>query len=132
MRLELDCCSLSFLPFEHPVCSPQGHIFELENIVPYVQKFHRNPCNDEPLELAQLTKLHFARNESGDLQDPVLNKVFNEHTHVVAIKTTGNVFAYEAIDQLCFKLKSLVDPGQNSACTQRECECALNATLTTS
>jgi len=74
-RLELDCCSISFMPFTHPVCSPQGHIFELENIVPYVQKYHRNPCNNEAMELAELIKLHFARDADGELQDPVLHKV---------------------------------------------------------
>lgn len=31
----------------------------------------------------------------GEFQCPVLNKVFTEFTHIVAIKTTGNVFCYE-------------------------------------
>ena len=41
--------------------------------------------------------------------DPVLFKVFSENTHVVAIKTTGNVYSYEAIDELCIKAKSMRD-----------------------
>lgn len=32
---------------------------------------------------------------AGEFQCPVLNKVFTEFTHIVAIKTTGNVFCYE-------------------------------------
>lgn len=31
----------------------------------------------------------------GEFQCPVLNKVFTEFTHIVAVKTTGNVFCYE-------------------------------------
>lgn len=32
---------------------------------------------------------------SGEFQCPVLNKVFTEFTHIVAVRTTGNVFCYE-------------------------------------
>lgn len=32
---------------------------------------------------------------AGEFQCPVLNKVFTEFTHIVAVKTTGNVFCYE-------------------------------------
>lgn len=31
----------------------------------------------------------------GEYHCPVLNKVFTEFTHIVAVKTTGNVFCYE-------------------------------------
>ena len=34
----------------------------------------------------------------GEYHCPVLNKVFTEFTHIVAVKTTGNVFCYE----VCF------------------------------
>lgn len=34
----------------------------------------------------------------GEFHCPVLNKVFTEFTHIVAVKTTGNVFCYE----VCF------------------------------
>lgn len=32
---------------------------------------------------------------SGEYHCPVLNKVFTEFTHIVAVRTTGNVFCYE-------------------------------------
>lgn len=32
---------------------------------------------------------------AGEYHCPVLNKVFTEFTHIVAVKTTGNVFCYE-------------------------------------
>lgn len=31
----------------------------------------------------------------GEYHCPVLNKVFTEFTHIVAVRTTGNVFCYE-------------------------------------
>lgn len=37
---------------------------------------------------------------AGEYQCPVLNKVFTEFTHIIAVKTTGNVFSYE----VCFLL----------------------------
>lgn len=37
---------------------------------------------------------------AGEFQCPVLNKVFTEFTHIVAVKTTGNVFCYE----VCFSV----------------------------
>ena len=32
---------------------------------------------------------------AGDYHCPVTYKVFNDHSHIVAIKTSGNVFSYE-------------------------------------
>lgn len=34
---------------------------------------------------------------AGEFHCPVLNKVFTEFTHIVAVKTTGNVFCYEVL-----------------------------------
>lgn len=34
---------------------------------------------------------------SGEFHCPVLNKVFTEFTHIVAVRTTGNVFCYEVL-----------------------------------
>ncbi|CAI5522378.1 unnamed protein product, partial [Closterium sp. Naga37s-1] len=65
------------------------------NIVPYIQKFKRNPVTGKPLALKDLIKLHFHKNADGEYHCPVLKKVFTEFTHIVAVKTTGNVFCYE-------------------------------------
>lgn len=120
-RLPLQCCSLTFQPFEHPVCTSEGHIFELEAIVPYVQKFHKNPVTDQPLELAQLIKLKFARNpETDDLQCASTHETFSANTHVVAIRTTGNVYSYDAIDTLCLKPKTLRDLLDDSPFTRAD------------
>jgi peptidyl-prolyl cis-trans isomerase-like protein 2 len=39
----------------------------------------------------------------------VTSKVFTPHTHIVAIKATGNVYSYDAIDELCIKPKNWKD-----------------------
>lgn len=44
---------------------------------------------------------------TGEYHCPVLNKVFTEFTHIVAVKTTGNVFSYEVIIMLT---KAVMNP----------------------
>lgn len=39
--------SLSLQPFEHPVCTPEGAIFDLLNIIPYLKKFGHNPVSGQ-------------------------------------------------------------------------------------
>ncbi|CAI5471266.1 unnamed protein product [Closterium sp. Yama58-4] len=108
VHLSLPCRHLpvSFTPFEDPVCSPEGHVYDIVNIVPYIQKFKRNPVTGKPLALKDLIKLHFHKNADGEYHCPVLKKVFTEFTHIVAVKTTGNVFCYEAIKELNVKPKN--------------------------
>lgn len=65
------------------------------NAVPYLQKFHRHPVSGEPLEVKDLIQLHFHKNADGEYHCPVLNKVFTEHTHIVAVKNSGNVYCHE-------------------------------------
>lgn len=36
---------------------------------------------------------------------PITLRVFNENTHIVAIKTSGNVYAFEAVERLNIKAK---------------------------
>ncbi|KAG0346688.1 Peptidyl-prolyl cis-trans isomerase cyp8 [Podila humilis] len=104
-RLPFDCCSLSLQPFEHPVCTEDGIIFDLVNIVPYLKKFGTNPATGEKLEAKTLVKLNFFKNANDEYYCPITLKVFNENTHIVAIKPTGNVFAYDAVERLNIKAK---------------------------
>ncbi|EFJ34420.1 ubiquitin-protein ligase, PUB49 [Selaginella moellendorffii] len=105
-RLPYYCCALTFTPFSDPMCTKEGHVFELMHIVPYVQKHKKNPVTGTPLSLKDLIKLEFHKNADGEYHCPVLHKVFTEFTHIVAIKTTGNVFSYEAIKELNLKAKN--------------------------
>nr|GMC60054.1 peptidyl-prolyl cis-trans isomerase CYP65 [Ipomoea batatas] len=105
-RLPFYCCALTFTPFEDPVCSEDGSVFDLMNIMPYIRKYGKHPVTGAPLKLEQLIPLTFHKNTEGEFQCPVLNKVFTEFTHIVAVKTTGNVFCYEAIKELNIKTKN--------------------------
>ncbi|KAK6258656.1 hypothetical protein SCA6_013130 [Theobroma cacao] len=174
-RLPFYCCALTFTPFEAPVCTKDGNIFEIMNIIPYIRKYGKNPVTGAPLKQEELIPLTFHKNSeglnlsvslflsiilidyiktslpitmklirfcennksyenegkeevfglctfgliscledikmvpyffAGEYHCPVLNKVFTEYTHIVAVKTTGNVFCYEAIKELNIKTKN--------------------------
>ncbi|KAL2924705.1 Peptidyl-prolyl cis-trans isomerase CYP65 [Bienertia sinuspersici] len=105
-RLPFYCCALTFTPFEIPVCTRDGSVFETMYIIPYIRKFGKNPVTGAPLKLEDLISLTFHKNSEGEFHCPVLNKVFTEFTHIVAVKTTGNVFCYEAIKELNIKTKN--------------------------
>ncbi|KAG2542702.1 hypothetical protein PVAP13_9NG656600 [Panicum virgatum] len=76
------------------------------SIIPYLKKFGKHPVSGAPLKQEDLIPLTFHKNSDGEFQCPVLNKVFTEFTHIVAVKTTGNVFCYEAVQELNIKPKN--------------------------
>lgn len=45
--------------------------------------------------MKSLTKLNFSKNVEGEFHCPVLFKSFSNSSHIVAVRTTGNVFSYE-------------------------------------
>ncbi|KAJ7382116.1 RING-type E3 ubiquitin-protein ligase ppil2 [Desmophyllum pertusum] len=108
-RLPFYCCSLSMQPFEHPLCTKDGVIFDLLNIVPYLKKFGKSPVTGEPLQVKELVKLNFHKNAEDKYHCPVTFKVFNNNSHIVAVKPTGNVFSYDAVEQLNLKAKNFKD-----------------------
>ena len=114
------------------MCTADGAIFDLLNIVPYLKKYRRHPVRAHPrgsdrarvratssslraqvtggpLAASDLTKLTFHKNGEGKYHCPVLFKVFNSHSHIVAVKTTGNVYSYEAVKELNMKTKNMKD-----------------------
>ncbi|KAF9893240.1 Peptidyl-prolyl cis-trans isomerase cyp8 [Aspergillus nanangensis] len=104
-RLPFQFCSLSLQPFSHPVCTPSGTIFDLTNILPWIKKHGTNPVDGTPLKTSDLIKLKIAKNESGEYVDPVTYKVLTDNSHVVALRNTGNVFAWDTVERLNIKGK---------------------------
>lgn len=102
-RLPFSCCTLSMQPFENPLCTKEGVIYDLMNIVPFLKKYGINPANGEKISAKELIKLNFHKNADGKYHCPVTFKTFNENTHIVAVKQTGNVFSFDAIDRLNIK-----------------------------
>jgi peptidyl-prolyl cis-trans isomerase-like protein 2 len=108
-RLPYNFCALSLQPFEHPVCTFDGTIFDLTNILPWLKKHGTNPVDGAPLKSADLIKLNFAKNDDGEYVDPVTYKVFTDNTHIVALKNSGNVFAWDTVERLNIKAKNWKD-----------------------
>ncbi|KAK8162318.1 cyclophilin-like domain-containing protein [Phyllosticta citrichinensis] len=108
-RLPFNFCALSLQPFEHPVCTAEGTIFDLTNILPWLKKHGTNPVDGSPLKSSNLIKLNFMKNEDGEYADPVTYKVFTENTHLVALKNTGNVYSWDTIERLNIKAKNWRD-----------------------
>ncbi|CCG81645.1 Peptidyl-prolyl cis-trans isomerase cyp8 [Taphrina deformans PYCC 5710] len=108
-RLPFIYCALTLQAWEHPVClldaGRNATMFDLLAIVPWIQKKGTNPITGTPLDAKDLIKLSFSRNEQGEFCDPVTMKVFNDHTHIVAVQQTGNVYAHETVDRLNIKAK---------------------------
>ena len=56
-------------------CTPDGTVYDIVNIVSYIQKFKRHPTTGEPLALRDIITLNFAKNAEGKYHCPVLHKV---------------------------------------------------------
>lgn len=109
MRLPFNYCSLSFCPWENPVCLEDGTIFDILNILPYIRKYKKNPINGKPLLPSSLIKLNFHKNQDGNFHCPITYKAFTDSTQMVAIRETGNVFSLDAYKSLNEKLDNYVD-----------------------
>lgn len=120
-RLPFYSCALSLQPFETPVCTPDGIIFDLVHILPYLKKNNNtNPITGDPLSIKDLTRLHFHKNSDNEYDCPITFKVFNEHTRIVAIKSSGNVYSYEAVENLNIKPKNWKDLLTDEPFTKRD------------
>ncbi|CAG2201154.1 RING-type E3 ubiquitin-protein ligase PPIL2-like [Mytilus galloprovincialis] len=108
-RLPFYCCSLSFQPFQDPLCTKDGVIFDIMNIVPFLKKYGVNPVNGEKMTAKDLIHLNFYKNKDDKFHCPVTFQVFNQNSSIVAIKTTGNVFSKNAVAKLNLKPNHLKD-----------------------
>ncbi|CAD5113220.1 DgyrCDS2403 [Dimorphilus gyrociliatus] len=102
-RLPYYCCSLSMQPFENPYCTTDGVVYDLLNIMPFLKQYGMNPVSGVKMTAKDLVKLNFHKNKDDKFHCPVTFKIFNENSHIVAVKPTGNVYLMEAIDKLNIK-----------------------------
>jgi peptidyl-prolyl cis-trans isomerase-like 2 len=121
-RLPYTFCALSLQPFTSPVCTPEGLIFDHENILRWLINHDTNPVNGQPLRQSDLIKLTFAKNETGDYVDPVTFKVFTDNSHIVAIRhgDSANVFAYDTVERLNIKAKMWRDLVSDEEFTRKD------------
>ncbi|KAI0985013.1 hypothetical protein GJ496_001092 [Pomphorhynchus laevis] len=90
VRLPFFCCSITFQPIENPCCTTDGAICEKQNILNFIAKYGRHPITGSKLASTDLIDLHFHKN--------------NE-----AIRTSGNVYSWDAVEVLNFKCENFVD-----------------------
>ena len=107
--LPFDHCALSLAPFQTPVCTPEGVLFDILNLIPYVKEHGKNPVTGNPLHVKDIIRLKMQKNSENQWFCPVTYKLFTNNSHVVAIKSTGNVFLFEAVHDLNIKVKNYVD-----------------------
>jgi peptidyl-prolyl cis-trans isomerase-like protein 2 len=104
------CCGLSLQPFETPVTTyPEGTVFDILNIMPYIKKFGKHPGTGRPLTAKDLIRLTFHKNAQDEYMCPITYKAFTDHSHIVFIRTSGQVYSMEAVEQMNIKIKSWND-----------------------
>jgi peptidyl-prolyl cis-trans isomerase-like 2 len=88
-------------PFEVPVCTEEGEIFDFMQIIPYLRKHgNRHPFKGTDLKPSDLIRLTFHKNESGDFYCPITRKTLNENSKIVANRRSGQVYAWETVETL--------------------------------
>ena len=75
----------------------------------FLKKYKANPVTGKKMVAADLIKLKVHKNSKGEIHCPVLFKVFNDNTHIACVRNTGNVFSYDAIEELNLKNKNFKD-----------------------
>jgi len=113
-KLPFNCCALSLMPFESPVCTKNGIIFEKTAIEPFLAEHKIDPVTGNPMTSNDLIALVMDKDEEGRWQCPVVTKPFADHTKIVAIVQNppgneANVYSNEAYQELNVKAKNYVD-----------------------
>ncbi|KAF1927798.1 uncharacterized protein M421DRAFT_421635 [Didymella exigua CBS 183.55] len=120
-RLPFNYCAVSLQPFADPVCTAAGTVFDLTHILTWLAKHpNTNPTDGSPLKRDDLVSLRFAKNEDGEYVDPVTFKVFTDNTHIVALRPSGNVFAWDTVERLNVKAKNWRDLVSDDAFTRKD------------
>ena len=115
-RLPFHYCNFSLAATSDPFCAAgniregltisapdinfHGIVVDIMSIVPEIQKHGRNPITGTPLKQADLIKLNFHKNDDGDFHCPATYKPLTSNSHIIAIRETGNVYSYEAYQEL--------------------------------
>lgn len=120
-RLPFNYCAVSLQPFVDPVCTESGTIFDLTQILTWLSKHPgTNPVDGSSLKRDDLITLNYTKNEDGEYVDPVTYKVFTDNTHIVALKNSGNVFAWDTIERLNVKAKNWQDLVSDQEFTRKD------------
>lgn len=113
-RLKFDSCCLSLDTVTTKpmgLCDQSGYcyVFECDNVVKFLEKFRVHPVSGHKVTTKDLFELKFHKNKEGQYHCPVICKLFNQHTKIVANRKTGHVYSFEAVQQLNLKPNFLRD-----------------------
>lgn len=115
-------CHLNRSLFLVQVCCPGGTIFDLAAAVPYVRDHGTHPITKAPLALADLTRLKFETGAGGPgtYACPVLGTAFTPASHIVAVRPTGRVYSWEALESLNVKPRHWQDLVEGAPFAKRD------------
>lgn len=114
-------CALTHEAWKTPACLPdEGLVYERANLERFLDKYGVSPATGRPAKREEVRELHIGRNERGNLYDPVSCKELTDHSHLVAVRPTGNVFLYDTVQQLNLKPKMLRDLVDDTPFTKRD------------
>ncbi|KAL1593352.1 cyclophilin peptidyl-prolyl cis-trans isomerase Cyp8 [Paraconiothyrium brasiliense] len=122
-RLPYNYCAVSLQPFNDPVCTASGIIFDLTHILTWLTKHpDTSPTDGSPLKRSDLITLHFTKNEDNEYVDPVTYKVLTDNTHIVALRhgQKANVFAWDTVERLNIKAKNWRDLVSDEEFTRKD------------
>jgi peptidyl-prolyl cis-trans isomerase-like protein 2 len=85
-------------------------VFDYANILEHLSKSKTNPADGTPMSSRDLVKLKFHKNSAGKYFCPITYKEFTQHSHIVAVSTSGNVYSYTAVKDLNFDAKNFTVP----------------------
>lgn len=113
-RLKFDSCCLSLNSITgkpYGLCDDDNwcYVFNEESIVKFLEKFQIHPINGKKVTSKDLIRLVFHKNNENQYHCPITFKIFNQHSRIVANKKTGNVYSFEAYQQLNLKPNNLKD-----------------------
>lgn len=100
-RLPFYCCNLSLRPFEVPVCTKSGEIYDFMQIIPFLRRNgNKHPITGEELKPSDLIRLTFHKNDGGEFYCPITRKTLTDNSRIVANKKSGQVYLWEAVETL--------------------------------
>eukprot|EP00919_Chromeraceae_sp_WS-2016_P060090 GHVR01142753.1.p1 GENE.GHVR01142753.1~~GHVR01142753.1.p1 ORF type:complete len:267 (-),score=94.94 GHVR01142753.1:135-935(-) len=99
------CCGLTLLPFDDPVCTSDGIVYNKMNLLSFLNKYSLSPSSGDKISCQDVYPLLWTKNTQGEYCCPISSKDYTQYTHIVANKKSGYVYAYDTIDTMNRKTK---------------------------
>ena len=64
-RLPFHCCALTLSPYQNPVCTSQGIVFDNAALMEFLFKHKKDPVTGKPLTTRDIISLNMDKDEEG-------------------------------------------------------------------